>query len=302
MEYTPPPLFKQGPSARARLIFFVTLSVVLLVVDARYNGMEVVRKALGSVLYPLQRIASAPIDVMYGGLEYATTIETLKNQNHALQKEQLLNRQRLHQLDTLKAENERLRKLTGLGSVLDVKQTMMTEIVSDSNDPFSKKIVIGKGMIQGIREGMPTIDELGLVGQVTRTFASRSEVTLITGKGYVVSVENLRSGVRSLAYGGQDDGMLELRFMPPHVDMQADDVLVTSGLDGIYPKGIPVARVKKIDRNSRYAFASILCDPIAGVERHRFVLVLDTLHDTPHAADTAPPEPSPSPEVKKHGR
>jgi rod shape-determining protein MreC len=301
MEYTPPPLFKQGPSARARLIFFVTLSVVLLVVDARYNGMEVVRKALGSALYPLQRIASAPIDLIYGGLEYATTIETLKNQNQALQKEQLQNRQKLHQLETLKAENERLRKLTGLGSVLDVKRTMMTEIVSDSNDPFSKKIVIGKGMIQSIGEGMPVIDELGLVGQVTRTFASRAEVTLITGKGYIVPVENLRSGVRSLAYGGQDDGMLELRFMPPHVDMQADDVLVTSGLDGIYPKGIPVARVKKIDRNSRYAFASILCEPIAGVERHRFVLVLDTTHNT---QSTAPPfsEQPPTPEVKKNGR
>jgi rod shape-determining protein MreC len=301
MEYTPPPLFKQGPSARARLIFFVTLSVGLLVVDARYNGMEVVRKALGSALYPLQRIASAPIDLIYGGLEYATTIETLKNQNQALQKEQLQNRQKLHQLETLKAENERLRKLTGLGSVLDVKRTMMTEIVSDSNDPFSKKIVIGKGMIQSIGEGMPVIDELGLVGQVTRTFASRAEVTLITGKGYIVPVENLRSGVRSLAYGGQDDGMLELRFMPPHVDMQANDVLVTSGLDGIYPKGIPVARVKKIDRNSRYAFASILCEPIAGVERHRFVLVLDTTHNT---QSTAPPlsEQPPTPEVKKNGR
>jgi rod shape-determining protein MreC len=269
MEFTPPPLFKQGLSARARLAFFVTLSVVMLVVDARYGAMEV-------VLYPLQRIANSPVDLLFNGLSYVTTLDSIKAQNEVLLKEQLVNRQKLHSLETLRSENDKLRKLINLGDVLQVQQFVITEIVSDTSDPFTKKIVVGKGLIQGIAEGMPVIDELGLVGQVTRTFPSRSEVSLITGKEHIVPVENRRNGLRSLAYGGLDGGMLELRFMPPNTDMELNDLLVTSGLDGVYPPGIPVARVKKVERNARYAFASILCEPIAGVERHRFVLVLDT--------------------------
>lgn len=276
MEYTPPPLFKQGPSARVRLAFFVMLSVVLLFVDARYNGMEVVRKALGTVLYPLQRIASFPVELGSSAMSYATTLDSVKAQNEQLIKEQLVSRQKLLSMETLQAENQKLRKLMGVGEVLQVKKSILTEVVSDTSDPFTKKIIVGKGLIQGVKEGMPVIDELGLIGQVTRTFPSRSEVSLITDKEQIVPVENLRNGLRSVAYGGLDGGQLELRFMAPNSDVENEDLLVTSGLDGVYPRGIPVARVKKVERNSRYAFASIFCEPIAGVERNRFVLVLDT--------------------------
>lgn len=305
MEYTPPPLFKQGPSARVRLAFFVTLSVVFLFVDARYGGMEVVRKAVGTVLYPLQRMASYPVELGASALSYITTLDSVKTQNEQLVKEQLVNRQKLMNLETLQAENAKMRKLMGVGEVLQVKKSILTEVISDTSDPFTKKIIVGKGLIQGIREGMPVIDELGLIGQVTRAFPSRAEVSLITDKEQIVPVENLRNGLRSVAYGGLDGGFLELRFMAPNSDVEEDDLLVTSGLDGIYPRGIPVARVKKVERNSRYAFASIFCEPIAGVERHRFVLVLDTHREKTEPAteaETKPVEPkvdAPKPKAEK---
>ena len=126
---------------------------------------------------------------------------------------------------------------------------------------------------------MPVIDELGVLGQVTRAFPSRSEISLITDKEQIIPVESLRNGLRSVAYGGLDGGLLELRFMAANADVESDDLLVTSGLDGVYPRGIPVARVVRVERNSRYAFASIFCEPIAGVQKYRFVLALDTLRE-----------------------
>jgi len=295
MEYSPPPLFKQGPSARVRLAFFVALSVGLLFLDARFGAMEVVRKVVGTVLYPVQRLASFPLEIGEAGLEYVTTLGALKAENEALQLEKLQDRQRLHELQTLKVENEKLRKLMTVGNTLQVKRAILSEVVSDARDPFSRKIIIGKGAIQGIREGMPVIDELGLMGQVTRTFPSRAEVSLITDKEQIIPVESLRNGLRSVAYGGLDGGLLELRFMAANAEIENNDLLVTSGLDGVYPRGIPVARVMRVERNSRYAFASIFCEPIAGVEQHRFVLVLDTARETLGAAEEAPAKPEEPP-------
>ncbi|MCE2744720.1 MAG: rod shape-determining protein MreC [Burkholderiales bacterium] len=293
MEYTPPPLFKQGPSARVRLAFFVALSVGLLFADARFGAMEVVRKVVGTVLYPVQKIASLPVEWSRSGVEYLSSLDTLQSENKALILEQIQDKQRLHELETLRQENEKLRKLMNVGNTLKVKRSIISEIVSDARDPFSRKIIIGKGLIQGVKEGMPVIDELGLLGQVTRSFPSRSEVSLITDKEQIIPVENLRNGIRSVAYGGLDGGLIELRFMAANADIENNDLLVTSGLDGIYPRGIPVARVIRVERNSRYAFASIFCEPIAGVERHRFVLVLDTFMDKP-TPDAQPDNSKPS--------
>ena len=279
MEYTPPPLFKQGPSAKVRLAFFVTLSFLLLFADVRFGAMEVVRKVVGTALYPFQTIASVPVKWVGDAIDYFTTLQTLQTENNALVKEQILDKQKLHELKTLQIENDKLRRLMQVGNTLQVKKSLLAEVISDARDPFSRKIIIGKGLIQGIREGMPVIDELGVLGQVTRAFPSRSEISLITDKEQIIPVESLRNGLRSVAYGGLDGGLLELRFMAANADVESDDLLVTSGLDGVYPRGIPVARVVRVERNSRYAFASIFCEPIAGVQKYRFVLALDTLRE-----------------------
>lgn len=277
-----------------RLAFFVALSVGLLFLDSRFAAMEVVRKAVGTMLYPMQKIASLPIEWSQAGVDYVSSLDTLQSENKTLILEQLQDKQRLHELETLRQENEKLRKLMNVGNTLKVKRSMLSEIVSDARDPFSRKIIIGKGLIQGVKEGMPVIDELGLLGQVTRAFPSRAEVSLITDKEQIIPVENLRNGIRSVAYGGLDGGLIELRFMAANADIENNDLLVTSGLDGVYPRGIPVARVIRVERNSRYAFASIFCEPIAGVERHRFVLVLDTFREK-IATDAQPGASAPMP-------
>ncbi|NJM31604.1 MAG: rod shape-determining protein MreC [Limnobacter sp.] len=293
MEHTPPPLFNQGPSARVRLLFFVLLSLGLLVLDARTNSLEMVRKAIGAALYPLQQTSDIPVSLVENVLEYFASLDNLRTENERLQKLQLENHQKLNSLSLLQKENDKLRKLMNVGSVLQVKGAILTEVVSDANDPFSRKIIVGKGSIHGINAGMPVIDELGLLGQVTRTYPGRSEVSLVTDKDQIIPVENLRNGLRSVAYGGLDGGLLELRFMAANADIRDQDLLVTSGLDGVYPRGIPVARVIRVERNSRYAFASIFCEPIAGVERHRFLLALDTVR-TPEPEGLPAPATTPT--------
>ncbi|MDX1670483.1 MAG: rod shape-determining protein MreC, partial [Limnobacter sp.] len=160
MEHSPPPLFNQGPSARVRLTIFVLLSLGLLGLDAKTNAMEVLRKVIGTGLYPLQQVASAPVRWGEDTLEYFSALDELKAENEALRKQQLVDRQKLHGLSTLQRENQKLRQLMNVANTLKVKRSFLTEVVSDANDPFSRKIIVSKGSIQGISEGMPVIDEL----------------------------------------------------------------------------------------------------------------------------------------------
>lgn len=291
MEYSPPPLFNQGPSARVRLAICVVASILLIVLDSRYGMMEVVRKVVGTGLYPLQQMATIPVNAGRDAIDYVKRVEDLQAENERLIKQRLVDQEKLHQLQTLRTENDKLRQLLQVAGTLRVKKSILTEVISDSNDPFSRKIIIGKGLIQGVGEGMPVIDAQGLLGQVTRAYPGRSEVSLVTDKDQIIPVESLRNGIRSVAYGGLDGGLLELRFMAANADIENGDLLVTSGLDGVYPRGIPVARVVRVERNSRYAFASIFCEPIAGVQKHRFLLVLDTIKPAatqPAQAQTLP--------------
>ncbi len=137
--------------------------------------------------------------------------------------------------------------------------------------------MIDQGLQHGIQPGQPVGDHIGIIGQVTRVYPWLSEVTLITDKGHLVPVLNLRTGLRAVLAGTGDDGRLELRFIPLTADFQTGDQLVTSGIDGVYPPGLPVAEVVNVERNTAYLFANITCKPLAGVNARAQVLVLGPL-------------------------
>ena len=149
----------------------------------------------------------------------------------------------------------------------------VAEILYAARDPFSRRVVIDKGCQAGIAAGQAVIDDLGVIGQVTRVFPLMAEVTLLTDKDQAIPVQVQRNGLRAVA-AGAGAGSIELRFLAANAEVQVGDILVTSGLDGLYLPGLPVARVAQIDRDNSYAFARIRCEPIAGVERHGQVLVL----------------------------
>ena len=273
MEYSPPPLFKQGASARAKVVFFALIACGLLIADAHFRKLGAIRQVVGTALYPLQIVAIAPRDAAYRVGDYFTSLANLKQQNTDLKLEQARNAQRLQQAEHLLAENTQLRKLLNTSEQLPIK-AILSEILYDARDAFTRKIVLDRGSSQGVALGQPVIDDVGVVGQVTRVFPFSSEVTLLTDKDQAIPVQVVRSGLRSVAYGGGQSGLLDLRFMAANADIQAGDVLVTSGIDGVYPAGLAVAKVVRIENKSTDAFAHILCKPAAGIDHNRQLLIL----------------------------
>lgn len=292
MEYSPPPLFKQGASARAKVVFFSLIALILLVADARMRSLGAIRQFVGTVLYPVQVVAMLPRDAAYMVGDYFTSLSALEKENKKLKQQQVANAQTLQQVHQLAAENDQLRKLLAANERLPVK-SVMSEILYDARDAFTRKIVLDRGSRHGIAPGQPVIDDVGVVGQVTRVFPFTSEVTLLTDKDQAIPVQVVRNGLRSVAYGQGHSGVLDLRFMPTNVDIKSGDVLVTSGIDGVYPAGLAVAKVTNVESKSSDAFARIACQPMAGIDRNRQLLILLT--------DTRLP-PRPEPEDKKQAK
>ncbi|TDN68156.1 rod shape-determining protein MreC [Paraburkholderia sp. BL10I2N1] len=288
MEYSPPPLFRQGPSALARLIFFVVLALALLISDARFRTLEIVRGVLGAGLYPLQRAALVPRDLVIGAADLAVTSTTLRSENDKLRARNLQLSLQANQVAALGAENGHLRALLEL-SQRATTQSIPAEIQYDTRDPFTQKVVIGRGSQHGIMNGSPVVNEDGVIGQVTRVFPLQSEVTLLTDKDQAVPVQIVRTGLRSVIYGTPKGDSLDLRFVPISADVLAGDELVTSGLDGVYPPGLPVAKVVRVDKQADTAFARVICVPVAQVRGARHLLVLHYMSDVP----PRPAEPDP---------
>ncbi|WP_197416651.1 rod shape-determining protein MreC [Herbaspirillum rubrisubalbicans] len=268
-----PPLFKQGASARVRVTVFALISVVMLVVDARMHVLGTLRQALGTALYPFQTVAMVPRDAFTNSADYFSSMASLQKENHQLRQQQIVNAQLMQQERLLAAENAQLRKLLDMQQKVPVK-SIVGEILYDARDPFTRKIILNRGSQQGVMPGQPVIDDVGIVGQVTRVFPFTSEVTLLTDKDQAIPVQVLRNGLRSVAYGRGQTGALDLRFMPANADIQKGDVLVTSGIDGVYPPGLSVASVVLVETRSADSFARIVCRPLAGIDRHRQLLIL----------------------------
>lgn len=295
MEYTPPPFFKRGPSLLTRLSFFTALSLVLLYADARFHYMESMRKVVGVVIYPLQRVADLPGEIGSRVGSFFVTQSSLQRENDRLARENFLNAGLLQNQQALIAENQHLRALLEMQERAE-QSSVSAEILYFGRDPFSRKVIVDKGAMQDIEEGSSVVDDTGLIGQVTRTYPWTAEVALITDREQVVPVQVVRNGLRTVVFGVGYDGALDLRFMPVNADIENGDVLVTSGIDGVYPAGLPVAVVSNIERNAAYPFAKITCTPTAGVNRHRQVLVMSRLaplpdYPTPNEAAKAPPKP-----------
>jgi rod shape-determining protein MreC len=276
--------FNRGPSATARLIFFIVLSLLLLFIDARYRHLESVRNVLAVPIQALQRVATSVITqpgVLWDQLSnYVDTQGNLATENAQLRQQQFDYATQLLQLEVLQTENTQLRKLHEIAERVDFPM-QMAEIVYHERDIFKRKIYLDKGTQKNVVAGQIVMDETGVVGQVTRVYPWLSEVTLITDKDHAVPIQMLRTGLRAVVFGSGNISNLSLRYMPVSSDIQVDDVMVTSGIDGTYPPGLPVAKVLRIDRDPAYPFAQILCAPLSGVDQQRQLMIISGLHKLP---------------------
>lgn len=258
MEYSPPPLFKQGAPARVKVTVFAFISIVLLMVDTRIQALAMVRQVTGTVLYPFQMAALMPRDALASMGGYFSSLSLLQKEVHDLKSAQVAAAQAMQQAKLQAAENAHLRKLMGAREVLPVR-SMMSEILYDARTSSTRKIVLDRGSNDKVVLGLPVIDNAGVVGQITRVFPFTSEVTLLTDREQAVPVQVLRNGLRSVAYGRGQSGMLDLRFVEPNADIVVGDVIITSGLDGVYPAGLAVAKVIKVENSAVGPFGTVTC-------------------------------------------
>ena len=299
MEHQPPPFFRTGPTPLARLLIFSALSLAVLVADVRFNYLGSLRQVAAVVIYPLQRIAAAPAGIARRIGDFFVTHGSLRGENARLTQENFDNAALLLQLKALQAENAQLRELMAARERLGT-ELVAAEVLYAARDPFSRKVVIDKGSQDNIRAGQVAVDNRGVVGQVTRVYPWLSEVTLVTDKGQFVPVQNLRNGLRAILSGTGSDGALELRFVPTNADFESGDELVTSGIDGVYPPGLPVARVTEVERSAEKMFTRVIGVPLGGVANHTHVLIAGGSRDLPPAPSADEPK-SPRPKKSRKG-
>jgi rod shape-determining protein MreC len=268
---------------------FALLSIALMVLDLRYRYLEPVRQVISVIVYPLQRVAAAPGEFVSRAIDFFASWESVKSENAQLTRVNLQQAASMQILEALKRENAELRDLLQAKRRLQ-QPSVMAEVLYGARDPFSRKVVLDKGLGEDVQAGAAVVDAEGVIGQVTRAYPFLAEVTLIIDKNQAVPVQNLRSGLRAIVFGNGREGTLDLRFMPINADIEVGDTLVTSGIDGTYPAGLPVARVSNIERDATLTFARITCTPIGRVDK-RFALVLSAKRDLPERpSETAPVE------------
>ncbi len=287
MIHEPPAFFHRGPSPLARLTFFTMVAIGLMIADHRFHALESVRLSLSVLAHPVQQLASLPAEGVGRAADYFESQERLLRENNELKVKVLENAAAAQEAKMLRAEHQHVLAMAERRSRYD-DRGLVAEVIYNARNPFTRKIVIDKGLTQGAQAGMPVIDGDGVVGQITNVGTFTSEVTLVTEKDQSVPVMLVRNGLRAIAVGSGKDGSIDIPFMPSGADVQLGDLFVSSGIDGTYPAGLVVARVTSVDKSGAYVFAKITAKPAAGVENHRFVLVL-----------AAPPSAPPRPESKE---
>ncbi len=270
-----PPFFNQGPSVYSKLVFFGALSLFLMVADARFNVTQPIRAAIATALYPVQWLAVQPVHAVRDASEYFTSLNQAQSESREAREKLALQSLRAGQVEELMQENNRLRKLLELKEQLTTP-VMAAEVLYDAADSYARKVIIDRGQAHKVDLGSPVLDESGVLGQVTRVHPLVSEVTLVVDRDLAIPVLNVRTGARSVAYGDPTLGGsgMELRFMGSNADVQQGDLLTTSGVDGVYPPGLPVARVSRIEHRAESAFSKIYCVPEALTAGARHVIVV----------------------------
>ncbi|EKO3400656.1 rod shape-determining protein MreC [Vibrio fluvialis] len=267
------PIFGRGPSLQLRLFFAVVLSASLMLADSRLGAFSHVRFLLNSLVAPIQYAADLPRGMFDGFYENFNSRQQLMESNRALKRDVLTLKSDLILLDQYREENQRLRKLLGSSFVRDEKK-VVTEVMAVDTSPYRHQVVIDKGRVDGVYEGQPVINEKGIVGQVTFVAAHNSRVLLLIDPNNAIPVQNIRNDIRVIASGNGQTDEIQLEHIATSTDIEVGDLLVTSGLGGVYPEGYPVAYVSEVDKDTRREFASIKAKPVVDFDRLRYLLLI----------------------------
>ncbi|MDG1249636.1 MAG: rod shape-determining protein MreC [Gammaproteobacteria bacterium] len=267
-------LFTLNPSTPARLLGLILVSIVLMVSDHRYQQTHLIRSTIGGVLYPLERLVSTPGDISKWLAVYFTTRASLQSQVESLERLNLFQQARLQELAQLKLENNRLRELLDSPLQRNKNSVLLADIIRVNLHPFRKLIAIDRGQQDNVYEGQAIVGAQGIIGQVVEVFPMHSNVLLISDPSHALLAENNRTGLRALLVGSGEADRVYLQNISSSADIQIGDLFQTSGLDGLYPRNYPVARVLEIGRVEGEAFLTVTAKPLAQLDSIREVLLL----------------------------
>ena len=287
LDRSPPALFKQGVTAFVKLAICTGLSAALMLVDRQAKVSQPIRAALATALHPVQYVLRQPLELAGSTLDYFRNQSTFISEQAALEKSVLELSLQAQQAAYLSAENQRLEELLQLRSA-QTQPSIAARIVAETPDPYAARVVIDKGSMDGVSAGAAVVDTNGVYGQITTVYPFSSEVTLVTDSNHATPVMNARTGVRGVLFGAKKGAvsMLEMRYVNANADVQSGDLLLTSGIDGVYPPGLRVATVNPLPASQDVNYATLYCTPSARVDITREVLVVSP------ARPTEPPQPA----------
>lgn len=276
-----------GFSMGARFLLLAIVCVALMLLDRREQHLVRVRQALSVAVYPVRMAVDLPFRTWYSMRDTFAARSALIEENQRLRRERLETEARLQRLEALERENARLREL--LDSTARVgHRALVAEILSVDLDPYRQRLDLNRGLVDGVYQGQALIDADGVVGQVVRVGALTSEAVLITDADHALPVSVNRNGIRTIAVGTGDSRRLRLPYLTNNADIVVGDLLISSGLGGVFPPGYPVARVVEVKLRPDQPFAEIIAEPVSSLDREREVLLVwNTPDEAPRASAAA---------------
>ena len=288
-EPDPRPLLLGGPALGLRFIVLALMAVGLMVADHRQHHLASIRDWLSAAAYPFQWAVQAPLAAWTSARDSLATRSRIEADNVRLAADNFLLRLKLMRFDSLVQENQRLRA-AGESTARVVQRTLVAEIVRVDLDPFRQRVLVDKGTRAGVFRGQAALDANGVFGQVTRAGPVSAEVILISDPEHAIPVQINRTGARTIALGTGRSGMLSLPYLPRNADVVVGDLLVSSGLGGVYPPGYPVGKVTAVVRGPGQPLLAIEAEPLAGLDRDPEILLV--------WFDSVVVEPEPQPETE----
>jgi len=297
--YAPPRVSALG----LRTLVLCAISIGIMVFDHRQHELPVIRAGLSAAAWPLQVLVNSP----FAGWDWLSssfaTRSRLLAENESLRATARENDLRLLRLEGTEQENLRLRELLN-AAPRDAESTKLATILRLDLDPLRHRVLIDRGSRDGVVRGLAVLDGHGVFGQTSNVGLLASEVILLSDPTHAVPVQVERNGLRTVAVGTGDPRRLTLPYLPRNADVRVDDLLVSSGLGGVFPAGLPVARITEVRRDPSQSLATVNADPAAALDRDREVLVLwvkprvPLPASEPPAAPTGPAAPADKPRAK----
>ena len=289
------PIIGRGPPLGATFLTLALASVGLMVADQRYDQMARVRELLSSAAYPVQIAVDLPFRAWNWLTDSFADRSRLRQENLELTARLRLANLQLQRFAALEDENRRLRDMReNSAGVAD--RVLVASILNVDLDPFRHRVLVDKGARDGVFKGQAVLDAEGIFGQVSQVHAETAEVILISDAEHAIPVQSNRSGLRTIAVGTGDPDRLSLPFVTVESDLKAGDLLISTGIGGVFPRGYPVAAVTRVDRTAAATFALVDARPTARLDRNREVLLVWFTPPVAEPAEAPPPAAGPAAE------